>query len=291
MINQNILSMFKSHASNPAFSIIITDIQQNQDCGQENLKITVHQVDKSKEEIEQGANVVSRVLNIRSELGIDDEDLLITKLVGYSTNEQNIQTRPAETGLLSHFIEILETTLKKEVTIEFAKEYRAPPSILINIESKYESLYKTVSKDYISYDVEEYDTNGELIDKKTYYTGVNLTFNGLKGKQSYPLIDIIIIGDKEVKSVSTEVEKNIISDGEEFNITGIAYDNEGNRLVNEPITFYAEGSYWDINNFIIEGESDIISPLEGVKFSVTPINKRGEKVADTKLKIYTDKPQ
>ena len=46
MINENILSMFKSHINNPSFSIVITEIEQNEECGHDNLAITVHQIDK-----------------------------------------------------------------------------------------------------------------------------------------------------------------------------------------------------------------------------------------------------
>ena len=78
---------------------------------------------------------------------------------------------------------MLRTYLQKEIEIYFENEYDEKPGILVNIEKKFESLYRTYSLEYFS--------------ANNKYTGVKITFNSLKFKTVYPAINIIIIGDKE----------------------------------------------------------------------------------------------
>lgn len=185
MINKNILSMFMSHLDNPSFSIVITDIKQEENCGQESICFTVHQIDKSLSELEENANITERTLTIRSELGVDERNLYKTKLLGYISNEEKITPdKPT-----SKIIEFLDTTLTNEVNVEFSNEYKEKPTILINIEKEYESFYKNTIIDYI--------TEERLVDedKVTYYTGANITFKGLKRKSYYPIINIIVSGE------------------------------------------------------------------------------------------------
>ena len=186
MINQNILSMFKSHEKNPPFSILITDIEQEQECNQENIKFTVHQINKPISVLEENANVTSRKLNIKSELDIDDENLYKTKLVGYLSDEQKVSPISPTPDLFDYSIEMIDIKLEKEVKIEFNKEYKKLPRVIVNIDKQYESLYKKISTEYLT--KEESDT---------IYTGVIISFDNLKTKKQYPLINITIIGEEE----------------------------------------------------------------------------------------------
>lgn len=191
MINQNILTMFKSHQSDPPFSILVTNIEQKEECGQESITITVHQVNKPISEIEEDSNVVSRKLNIIGELDIDDNELYKTKLVGYSFDEEKINPIEPTTGILDRYIEILDVKLQKTINIEFNKEYKEQPKIIVNLPKEYEQIYRNMSTDFIT---KEKEINDEKI---KYWSGVTLTFNGLKTKKTYPIAGIIIIGDKE----------------------------------------------------------------------------------------------
>lgn len=237
MINENILSMFKSHINNPSFSIVITEIEQNEECGHDNLAITVHQIDKPLISLEENANVVSRKLNIKSELTVDDKSLYATKLLGYLSDEKPVKSVKSETGIVSHTLEFLDTKLAKQITVNFNKKYVIKPKIIVNTEKEYESLYTGFSIEYITEDEIIKDINNE---EKViqYYIGAILTFKNLKTKQNYPIISIIIIGNEEIDTISLRVTNENMRKGKKEKIIAKIKDVEGNLIKDYPINFY-----------------------------------------------------
>lgn len=205
MINENILSLFKCHSGNPSYSILITDITQNQECNQDNITFTVYQINKDINDIiTDDVHVSSRNLTIQGNLDIGSDNLYGTKLIGYVSGEKAITEIPTKTGVKE--IEVLDTKLKEEIVIEYNKEYEKMPKIFINTENSIESLYgkmeitqitenkiKEVEESYITEEGTEAIRKKE--EEKTYYTGAILKFNGLKRKKEYPIIGIIIVGD------------------------------------------------------------------------------------------------
>ena len=242
MINRDILKMFESHTKDPSFTILIRDIKQTQDCGQEAVEITVDQINKSINKIEEDCNIVSKKLNIRSELGVDDNNLYVSKLVGFSYDEKPVTEIDSTPGVLSNSIEILKTKLRKEIEIEFERDYEEKPSIIIDIDKKYESLFRTMSREYVI--EEKTKTIWGIPETKNVYTGVKLIFNGLKTKNSYPDVSIVIIGDGKVGSVSISYDDSFIESENKVILKAKAYDSKGNLFKNKKIDFYAEGD-WD----------------------------------------------
>lgn len=193
MINNNILSMFKSNVDGPIFSILIKDIKQDKDCGEDSLQITVLQVDKSLNEIiNNSENVVKRTLDIKGQLELDDQDLYRTKLIGYVSGENVVKKIDESNSPYNKTIEVLETNLEKEISIEFNKEYKKQPFIFINIDN-YKNFYKKEAFSFDKYTKSEV-INGKEVEQE-YFTGVTITFEGLKRKQTYPVIGVVIIGD------------------------------------------------------------------------------------------------
>ena len=203
MINENILSLFKSHNGDPSFSIIITDIKQSQECNQDILEITVNQVDKPLDNILSNGNVFSKKLTIQSNLSLNDDDLYKTELIGYISEEKKINPTETEPGILSHSIEILDTKLKDKISIEYNKKYKNKPKIIPNIDKESDSLFRKYIINHITEKKIEKVTktingNSQSFEEEvTYYTGVEIEFIGLKKKYDYPIIGIIIIGDEE----------------------------------------------------------------------------------------------
>lgn len=279
MINQNILSMFKSHASNPSFSILITDIETVEECGQEGLIITVHQIDKPLSLLEENTNITSRKLHIMSGLDTDDDNLYKSKLIGYISDEKKETQASSEPGVFSHSIEMLDTKLQKEISVEFNKSYEKMPKIITNIDKQYESLYRSISIEPVT----------KVENDITYYTGAKLTFNGLKTKKSYPIISIIILGDDKIDEISLFINNNTGQKGDNLTLKGRALDEEGNFLIGKEIKFYADGEYWDVDYISIEADKNIIQKSEEDKIRVSVINTRGNKLEDKQIILYWEK--
>lgn len=204
MIDSRILHALKSRNANPGYSILITDYEVKEDCSQEKLIITLHQINKSLRDIEtmdENVSVLKKELVIQSDMDYDSENNAIkTTLTGFSNYKSKVDI-PKKTDdlsiiengtiiapeydddIFSHKIEMIETPLRKEIFIDFAASYTITPAIIITIDKKYKSYYK-------NYDI-EFQQN-----QKSQYTGATITFNKLKRKQSYPNINITIIGDK-----------------------------------------------------------------------------------------------
>ena len=193
MISENILEMFKSHQSDPSFGILITDIEQKEECNQESIIFTVYQVNKSIEEIATG-NVYEKKLHIISELNLDNDNLYKTKLIGYLSGEKLVQTIESPNEILSHDIEVLDTKLQKEIEIEFNKNYKETPKIIVNTDTNTKKLYKDYSTDFI-----------KNVDDLFCF---KIKFKNLKTRKSYPNIGIIIIGDKIDEETETNTDNS-----------------------------------------------------------------------------------
>lgn len=180
MINKNILNEFKSH-TDPNFSIIITDIETNTECNEESITFTVYQINKSVEQLKENAEVTSKKLHIISTLDIDENDLFYSKLKGYISDNATIQE--SQSGVSSHYIEAIDTILDKEIDIKFTNQYENEPKVIVNINKKYEALYRSLSTTYKK--------------ENDKYTGVTLKFNNLKTRSNYPQISVLIIGDEK----------------------------------------------------------------------------------------------
>ena len=280
MINENILKLFKSHTKSPYFSIIITDIQQTEECGQEGIKFTVHQINKSINELELGANIVSRDLHVVSSLDLDENNLYKTKLIGYSSNEKKIKSETGESGIFSHSIEVLDTILQKEIQIKFNKKYEEKPKIITNIEKKYESLYRSISIESIT----------EKIDGKEYYVGANITFNNLKTRIEYPEISIIIIGDVIAKSITiTRLPQEIIQISDEGETVIVkVLDEEGNAIIGKTVDLYVEGNYYTENNILITAPNNKVMEGETLPITINVLNQAGDKLKGIEVDLYEE---
>ena len=205
MIDSRILQALKSRNENPAYSILITGYETKNDCNQEKLIIQLHQINKSLREIEnmsQDVNVLKKELVIQSDMDYDTKNNAISSsLIGFTNYkgrvkvpsntassgiiEDGVLIGPEDTGdFFSHHVEMIETPLEKEITIEFTRVYKQMPSIIPTIEKKYQTYYKSYSIEFTKNDANR-------------YTGVTITFNSLKRKNIYPNINIVIIGDKK----------------------------------------------------------------------------------------------
>lgn len=195
MINQNILPMFKSHQGSPSYSIIVKDIEcEKNECNQESVIFTVYQIGKDIDELILNEDVVSRKLNIVSDLALNSENIYHSTLTGYLSDEKNITPEQSESdNPLNHYIEIVDVELNKNIDIDFKKEYESKPKIIINVEEKYESLYRTYSLTYKEKLFE--NSENDTIEEVRKYNGVSIKFNNLKKMKHYPIISIIIIGD------------------------------------------------------------------------------------------------
>ena len=185
MIDSRILKSLQSRSTNPAYSVIITGFDTQSDCSQEKLIIHLHQINKSLEYIENlpGVTLISRDFVIKSDIDLKDEALLCT-LDGYINDKLRLQPDPENhlATLTSNYIEAVDTTLQSEITLNFENTYTKMPHVILTIDKKYQSYYYSYSTEFIT------DSDGK-------YTGVIITFDRLKRKQVYPIINIAIIGD------------------------------------------------------------------------------------------------
>lgn len=223
--------------NDPDYFIAIYDISQDNDCNQDSIKFTFHQINKNLFEIEEDSIVTEKTLSISSNLEMDDLGLYKTKLVGYEfkkgerlvdckkctyciENESHVKScsqertnfsltkkikcsvysPTAENDISSHYIEMIQIPLSKRIEIDFTQPYTDIPSIIVNIDKEYELLYRSYSCEYIK--------NSD--DK---YIGVSIIFNNLKTRSNYPDIKITIIGDS--KPIITENDETVEEEEEE----------------------------------------------------------------------------
>lgn len=176
MISQRILNLFKEHTTSPQYRVEILDIKNNElSCGQESITLTVKQIYGN-------GNSIQRDLIIYSDFNIDFDGSYISVLNGYIGNETYSETNTEKQS--SHYIEVVNTILQKTVDITFNQPYENQPFYYVINDKKYESLYKDTSVTYIQ-------------NEEELYSGMQIVFNHLKTRQSYPEIGILIIGDEK----------------------------------------------------------------------------------------------
>ena len=237
MINTNIINSLNPHdkinnqdISFPYF-IIIESAKEKTECNQDYLELNLIQVNDSITNIlNNNDSIFRKKLSITGVLELDENDLYYSKLIGFESENSSPQENNTYTNI-SHHIEIIETQLNKTINIEFSEKYLTMPSIIVNIEKQYESLYRSYSIEYKKNNKEE-------------YIGVNISFNNLKTKNLYPEIKITIIGDENPNYQPTE-ETEPTNEPEPNNETEPTNEPEPNNETeptNEP----------DPNNEIVE---------------------------------------
>jgi len=179
MINKNMLKGLEPNTSPNSYFTVITKIEQKEECNQESVVLTLQQIDKDLETISEDASVIEKELTITSGLELSDDDFYRTRLVGYCIDKNKIT--PVTTAQSSHFMEIAEVTLTKEINLEFNKEYTSIPAVVVNIDEQFLSYYKDYTTSYVM--------------EENKYVGVKITFNKLKSKAIYPDMRVVIIGD------------------------------------------------------------------------------------------------
>lgn len=165
-------------------SVIIHETTEiNEDnCNQDGIKFCIEHTSEPEK---------TRDIKLYPEIEIDKENLIYGKLNGFVSNSKGVVEEKNYSG---YSIEMIRTYLKSEITVYFDKTkdefnqlgYKEQPGVIVNIEKKFESLYSTYSTEYIKNEVGR-------------YIGVKITFNSLKYKTNYPVISIIIVGDKTNK--------------------------------------------------------------------------------------------
>lgn len=209
MISNKIIGGLKPHYKNnindtsTEYFMVIKDIEDrstspNNICKEGIITFTLIQVDDNLNKYID-ADSTTKELTIKGLLNSDQDNIYSVDLLGY---ERTVQTKidAQETFPGTHYIEMIETPLNKEILINFNYSYSKIPSVIINIDEKYEGLYKSYSTDYITETGDEYNLN-----ENTQFIGVKITFNNLKVRKSYPLIKITIIGDSISNEISTEI--------------------------------------------------------------------------------------
>lgn len=205
MISNKIIGGLKPHNkvnatdTSTTYFMAIKDVEDrsNQDvCKEGVITFTLVQVNQNLNNLI-NTESTTKELTIKGLLNSDENNIFSVDLLGY---ERAIQTTVEEQEEFpnSHYIEMIETSLSREITINFNYAYADMPSIIINIDKQYEKLYKSYSTDFIMETATEYNPN-----KETQFTGVKIIFNNLKVKKSYPLIKITVIGDTIINETST----------------------------------------------------------------------------------------
>ena len=162
----------------------VLDALQNTD-----IPLTAEQKTQLQEEIYAEINKIPRLrsasqfreVTITSDVVLDDNGLMETKFNGIITKKEAPTNTQQLENPSSHYVELIRTNLRKEINIDFEKEYIDMPAITVNIDKENESLYRDFSTKYIK--------------SNEKYIGANITFNYLKSKRVYPTINILIIGD------------------------------------------------------------------------------------------------
>lgn len=179
MISQRILDLFKEHNTVPKYKVEIVDIKNNEvSCNQDSMTLKVKQIYSN-------GDVIERDLIIYSDIDIDSSGAYRTYLNGYIGDETPIEENDTEES--SHYIEVVDAVLEKSLDITFNQPYINQPKYHVFVDKKYESLYRDTSQEYIK-------------NKSELYTGIKITFNNLKTRQTYPKISILIIGDEKTEN-------------------------------------------------------------------------------------------
>lgn len=193
MINKNILNELKPHYKtdstdiSPDYFFVIGNVEQkNEGCHDEKITFEMYQINKSLNTILPN-EYLKKNLTITNVVEVE-KDKIYPKIIGFETNEITSKNNisPSTEYPHSHFIEVIETTLAKTIEIDFNHIYTEKPSVIINIDKDYESLYRKYSLDCKK-------------NKDNNFYGVKIFFENLKTKTNYPTIKITIIGDKIVE--------------------------------------------------------------------------------------------
>lgn len=181
MNTKNILLHLNPFDNNDIVTLTSVEKINDDGCRQDGLKFN----------FKHSADNKNRTIDLYADVDIDENNLVSGKLNGYIYNKIT-QEEITENNSSGYHVEILRTYLQKEIVVHFHKdgdnkeyEYFEKPGVVINIDKKYESLYRSYSVEYLSSN-----------NNQSYY-GVKITFNSLKFKTVYPAINIIIIGDEE----------------------------------------------------------------------------------------------
>lgn len=194
MINKKMLKSFSSKDSNPAYTIIIENIETIEECNSDQLTFEAIQVNTNIDYIKEALDgykpsgkdkiqpeYINKSLDIKSVLNYDKEsDTFKSGLTGYS----KITTNPIEhnsNDFSLHKAECVVTRLQKEITITFRSQFTHIPSLVYTMDEPTKQLYKDIKTEFTTEDGK--------------YTGVVLTFTNLKRRMIYPEINILIIGD------------------------------------------------------------------------------------------------
>lgn len=185
MINENIINGLNSHEGSntaPYYFYAIKGIEQRNECNQDSIIFTLYQINEPLESMSESI-FFKKNFTITATTDLDADGLFSSKLIGYESKERIIENEGVQQD--SHSIEVIETKLSKEIIINFSESLKRDeelPAVVITIDKEYKKLYS-------GYDTEFFDDNeGNL-------SGVKITFNNLKTRNSYPVIRIVIIGD------------------------------------------------------------------------------------------------
>lgn len=135
---------------------------------------------------------IEKDLTIYSNVTLDDNNLYYGQLNGYISNEKVNEINKNSNNQSSHYIEMVDVILQKEVDITFSQPYKNP-KIAITIDEKDEDIYTRIVPKLIK-EREE--------DEK--YIGVKITFTNLRNRSSYPKIGVLIIGDEKEETYNEE---------------------------------------------------------------------------------------
>ena len=265
--------------------ISVEEIKDNK-CQQDGIKINFkHSYDNK-----------IRTLDLYTDLDIDENNLISGKLNGFIYNQKEYEEDfPENTS--DYQIEMIRTYLQKEITISFENEYEEKPGIIVNIDKKYESLYRTFSLEYLK-------TND-------VFKGVKITFNSLKFKTVYPAINIIIIGDKDLNKEDISnylfydkaTSRSYLNDYTSTDNLILSRDVNGTTLTNHSSTSQSfTSSFSSIDNVIIEFKMErldlvgtIIFGYKGADIYLTnnyvPVNSEHNIkmiCTNNELKLYVD---
>lgn len=199
MINKNIAREFQSRTNGDSqYLMIVTNVEvPDASCNQESVifhmlqipyTVSGNTITFNKNSLYENNKV--KTLTITPELKQDNNDLFYSGLIGFAGQTQ--ETVEEQQSPLSHAIEITDTYLEKEITVMFQgikigqnyqNYYNNKPSIIVNIDDEYRSLFKEYTLEWIT------NINNQ-------YEGVIIHFNNLKSRHHYPIINIIVIGDE-----------------------------------------------------------------------------------------------
>lgn len=194
MINSNLIEEFKPKSGNGInYFFIISEIEQPDSiCNQDSIVFTLNKINLPLSYINPKDNTLTKKFTITSNVNLDKNGNYFSKLIGYTNT---INEKPPEKEEIFREIEIVQTKLQKEIEIDFVNVYSQIPSVIINIDKEYESLYRTYSTEYKK--------------DRDKYIGVKIIFNNLKTKTKYPDININIIGNIIVSTKFNEFNSEI----------------------------------------------------------------------------------